>query len=260
MANSICSFCNTPIESGSTKTVCPECKLEFHEECWQHNKGCSAYGCKYVNYLNPPLIVGVPLNNGSAIYGGVDYGQPSINPVLSKIKFSFRGWWITFIILEVLSFFVGVAVSEEPDADNAILGYSIIFSIPWVIFGCMLFYRLWSITDESVRDNTSAGNATASFFIPIYYIYWFPTGYYRLADKINKTLALRGNPYCIAMATLGGWAGGLWILKSFMMRVPDLQVLASLIEIVCFILLILYYHSCIKAAERILTLSPRYIK
>ncbi len=61
----ICSVCQTVIEDDDARTTCGDCKLPFHEECWQENLGCSAYGCASVNALKqgPDIRVG-PLPTG----------------------------------------------------------------------------------------------------------------------------------------------------------------------------------------------------
>ena len=43
-----CPICQWPIESGEAQTLCPGCRTEYHQECWQMNGGCAVYGCKYV--------------------------------------------------------------------------------------------------------------------------------------------------------------------------------------------------------------------
>ena len=47
----MCSVCQTGIEDGDDRTTCNVCQLPFHEECWEENLGCSAYGCTNVNAL-----------------------------------------------------------------------------------------------------------------------------------------------------------------------------------------------------------------
>lgn len=47
----MCSVCQTPIEDDDERTTCNACKLPFHQECWEENLGCSAYGCSNVNAL-----------------------------------------------------------------------------------------------------------------------------------------------------------------------------------------------------------------
>lgn len=41
-----CSICLSVIISGEDVIQCPYCQLPFHAECWEENKGCSAYGCQ----------------------------------------------------------------------------------------------------------------------------------------------------------------------------------------------------------------------
>jgi hypothetical protein len=48
-----CSICQTDILPSEQSTRCPSCHLTFHEQCWQENYGCSAYGCDQVNVLAP---------------------------------------------------------------------------------------------------------------------------------------------------------------------------------------------------------------
>jgi hypothetical protein len=47
----ICSVCQTPLEADDARVTCGACQLPFHDECWQENLGCSAYGCKNVGAL-----------------------------------------------------------------------------------------------------------------------------------------------------------------------------------------------------------------
>jgi hypothetical protein len=49
-----CGVCQSPILPLEARTTCPACGLLFHEECWQENYGCSAYGCSQVDVLKPP--------------------------------------------------------------------------------------------------------------------------------------------------------------------------------------------------------------
>jgi hypothetical protein len=67
----ICSICQCTIASGDPRTTCNRCGLPFHQDCWQENRGCSAYGCGNVDVLKaapdiqiadlPPILpVGVP--------------------------------------------------------------------------------------------------------------------------------------------------------------------------------------------------------
>ncbi len=49
----ICGVCQCPIEDDELdeRMTCDRCELPFHQECWEENLGCSAYGCENVNVL-----------------------------------------------------------------------------------------------------------------------------------------------------------------------------------------------------------------
>jgi len=49
----ICGVCQCAIEDDELdqRLTCDRCELPFHDECWEENLGCSAYGCKNVNVL-----------------------------------------------------------------------------------------------------------------------------------------------------------------------------------------------------------------
>ena len=40
-----CSYCGSPVLKGEEYGICPECKMPFHNECWQENGGCGTSGC-----------------------------------------------------------------------------------------------------------------------------------------------------------------------------------------------------------------------
>lgn len=44
-AGKLCTVCQTKIITGEEVVKCFACELPFHHECWNENKGCSAYGC-----------------------------------------------------------------------------------------------------------------------------------------------------------------------------------------------------------------------
>ena len=50
----LCSICQWKIEATDAAHTCSACGLVVHEECWQENHGCSAYGCPQVNVLDKP--------------------------------------------------------------------------------------------------------------------------------------------------------------------------------------------------------------
>lgn len=46
LAGKMCSICQSNIITGEKVLECPYCGLPFHGECWDENRGCSAYGCQ----------------------------------------------------------------------------------------------------------------------------------------------------------------------------------------------------------------------
>ncbi len=43
---SMCTICQTPIETAEAVRQCAKCDLWYHQECWHENGGCAAYGCE----------------------------------------------------------------------------------------------------------------------------------------------------------------------------------------------------------------------
>jgi predicted RNA-binding Zn-ribbon protein involved in translation (DUF1610 family) len=58
-----CSICQWAIEPTDAQHACPTCGLTFHAECWEANKGCSAYGCASVEALAEPADEEAPINS-----------------------------------------------------------------------------------------------------------------------------------------------------------------------------------------------------
>ena len=56
----ICSVCQCSIEADDGTTVCSACGLPFHQECWDENLGCAAYGCSNVNVLKHGADISIP--------------------------------------------------------------------------------------------------------------------------------------------------------------------------------------------------------
>lgn len=54
----ICPYCQTPIEESEQKTVCSQCVIPHHAECWLENGGCTTYGCKFTPVSNPSPAAG----------------------------------------------------------------------------------------------------------------------------------------------------------------------------------------------------------
>ena len=41
----ICPVCKSNIAAIDNVTVCPECDMPHHTECWNMNGGCSTFAC-----------------------------------------------------------------------------------------------------------------------------------------------------------------------------------------------------------------------
>jgi hypothetical protein len=96
-----CSICQTPIRTDEAQTACPSCHLTFHQQCWEENLGCGAYGCDQVNILAPPAqtALGVPEPNAAPSLEALTYEAAPIaqsssfpwEPVLLALSFVAMG-------------------------------------------------------------------------------------------------------------------------------------------------------------------------
>lgn len=41
----LCPYCKAEIKDGDEVTVCPECGIPHHADCWKENGGCTTFGC-----------------------------------------------------------------------------------------------------------------------------------------------------------------------------------------------------------------------
>jgi DNA-directed RNA polymerase subunit RPC12/RpoP len=41
-----CPYCLSPVKPAGDLTVCPECGIPHHVECWEENGGCTTWGCR----------------------------------------------------------------------------------------------------------------------------------------------------------------------------------------------------------------------
>lgn len=47
MDNLICAYCGKEITIDQYRVYCPDCKADYHKDCWNKNGGCVTDGCKY---------------------------------------------------------------------------------------------------------------------------------------------------------------------------------------------------------------------
>jgi tetratricopeptide (TPR) repeat protein len=48
-----CSVCGDDLRASFT--TCPRCRAAHHDDCWEFNDGCGAYGCKTGKLATPPM-------------------------------------------------------------------------------------------------------------------------------------------------------------------------------------------------------------
>lgn len=103
---SVCSICQWEIAADQAQHICPNCGLVFHDECWQENRGCSAYGCSQVGVLDrrdDDATVDLPAPFGRE----EEIGHPPMHPRGSGAfpwEFAFLGGSILFALLGLLLF------------------------------------------------------------------------------------------------------------------------------------------------------------
>lgn len=60
--SNVCSFCMTAVASSDEKTTCPECRADYHAECWTENGGCAVYGCAQVPVVEHRQAIEIPVS------------------------------------------------------------------------------------------------------------------------------------------------------------------------------------------------------
>jgi RING finger family protein len=60
--SALCAFCQTQLAAGEPREACPDCRAEYHVECWQENGGCAVYGCSKVPAVEPRGSLEIPVS------------------------------------------------------------------------------------------------------------------------------------------------------------------------------------------------------
>jgi FHA domain len=89
-----CSICQWKLEPADTQHTCPACGLVFHQDCWNENRGCSAYGCSQVNILDKPEEVTEVME---------EIGHPPM--IIQPVRFP---WEFAFLAASVVASLVGL--------------------------------------------------------------------------------------------------------------------------------------------------------
>jgi len=86
MENMICAYCGQEITIDQYRVYCPECKADYHKECWVKNSGCVTPGCKY----NKKPVTGVCTNCHTPLRKEYAYctkcGKPT-NPLMNLVVY-----------------------------------------------------------------------------------------------------------------------------------------------------------------------------
>jgi len=105
-----CAVCQCSLLPDDDRTLCPECGLPHHTDCWNENFGCSAYGCSQVNALKP----GPDIQIGSGMLDA-----PIQRPAPSPVSASFTNettalWEFAILVASVVCFLLGVVTYGVP--------------------------------------------------------------------------------------------------------------------------------------------------
>jgi hypothetical protein len=139
----VCSICQWEMMADAQTHRCPDCGLTFHAECWQENRGCSAYGCPQVNALADPRDaqvdeeeIGAPPHSSerraraswekpllaasvaASLLGVIAFGLPALLVAILAARYlrehrgrARAGPLIGCIVISVLGLIAGIAVS-----------------------------------------------------------------------------------------------------------------------------------------------------
>ena len=56
----VCAICLSPISEEEGKNDCPDCRAEYHTDCWRENGGCAVYGCSQVPAVEQRQAIEIP--------------------------------------------------------------------------------------------------------------------------------------------------------------------------------------------------------
>jgi hypothetical protein len=105
-----CAVCQCSLLPDDDRTLCPECGLPHHTDCWNENFGCSAYGCGQVNALKP----GPDIQIGSGMLGAL-IQRPAPPPVSVAFANETNSLWeYAFLVASVVGFLLGVVTYGVP--------------------------------------------------------------------------------------------------------------------------------------------------
>lgn len=113
-------------------------------------------------------------------------------PKRAGLKSLFTWWLITLILSMVVMAFVAWAEYQAINGMDtsmmaglsALLCFSNIPSIAYVVLQCILIYKLWKVVQDGYAS-TSAGRAVGFLFIPLFSYYWMFRAFWGLSKDLN---------------------------------------------------------------------------
>lgn len=170
----ICPYCQSPIEESDQTTVCANCMITHHNECWLENGGCTTYGCKFSPVLGPtsPTVAAGSRSRTIApagLLGGVicPFCQQATSNSLSKCEHCqgplYAGFWnrlwawlfdkmvlgimnyILFFIFIILGVITTVITGDRIESDS----FMCIAFIVYIVLAVVSFWLYYAITESS---------------------------------------------------------------------------------------------------------------
>lgn len=156
----LCSICQTLLQASDPSTTCSECHLPFHEECWEENLGCSAYGCPNVNALRPGPDIQInsppPLpSRYQSVNNNVQTEESDIPWEYLLLAASALGALLGLVCFGVFSLAAGIVaviyfIATEKEKPSAVLAACLAMSLIGFIVGVALSVSFWELLSDVV--------------------------------------------------------------------------------------------------------------
>ena len=136
--HSKCGICHTRFEDDDARTNCPQCGLEFHQDCWQENWGCSAYGCSQVGALKPHDVETVKVQSEPRESFGWEFLLLAGN--VFCLIFGVLSFGIPSICLALVT---GIVAWRHPTMRRGILGACGVVALLGLVAGLQISWFVW---------------------------------------------------------------------------------------------------------------------
>lgn len=128
-----CPLCGASIDNSELVCcICMKCGLVYHEECWQYNNGCSAYGCSENSLSSTPEL---ETTRGEEVITPNEFAPQEEKD--NKVKFRIRAF--EFLIGAALLYFGGGAVLLHSFSNTKEKIGDLKFVLPLFVFSVIAF-------------------------------------------------------------------------------------------------------------------------